>query len=190
MRSFRLGMDTSSPEPAGREGPAGPRNLRGSALERLALRLHRALLRGQRLLLPLHAGFLVVLPLADLRQDAGLLGRLLEALERALDRLAFLHSDTRHARGHLPPSGLNGGPLHGRCRRRMQGPASISSARRPPPAPSRGARCSSSDARPARASAWSPPPPRSCLRRRSRPPTAPPFHPRRARGPPRSAAPG
>src|SRR5262249_61477738 len=77
----------------------------GGTLERLALLLHRTLLRGQRLLLPLHGGLLVVLPLADLGQDAGLLGRLLESLQRALDRLAFLHSDTGHVRGHLPPSG-------------------------------------------------------------------------------------
>src|SRR5262249_22649008 len=104
IRSLRLAMEAPS-------------------LERLALLLHRALLGRQRLLLPLHGGLLVVLPLADLRQDAGLLGRLLEALESALDRLAFLHSDTRHARGHLPPSNLDSGPLHGRCRRRTQGPA-------------------------------------------------------------------
>src|SRR4030095_15155027 len=85
------------------------------------------------LLLPLHGGLLVVLPLADLGQDAGLLGRLLEALQRALDRLAFLHSDSRHARGHLPPSGLDSGPLHGRCRRRMQGARVVFHAARDEP---------------------------------------------------------
>src|SRR5262249_2816439 len=109
MRSFRVGMGTSSQAPAGLT--ARGHRTAGSALERLALLLHRALLRRQRLLLPLHGGLLVVLPLADLRQDAGLLGRLLEALESALDRLTFLHSDSRHARGHLPPSGMDSGPL-------------------------------------------------------------------------------
>src|SRR5690606_1049174 len=51
---------------------------------------------GDRLLLLLHGRLLVVLALADLGEDASLLGGLLEALQSALDGLAFFHADARH----------------------------------------------------------------------------------------------
>src|SRR5262249_13307111 len=82
MRPFRLGGGGPPGVGRGRGPPPVPGRQAGAVrpggtLERLALLLHRTLLRGQRLLLPLHGGLLVVLPLADLGQDAGLLGRLL-----------------------------------------------------------------------------------------------------------------
>src|SRR5215510_2925646 len=58
--------------------------------------LHRALFRRQGLLLPLHRRLLIVLPLADLREDPRFLGRLFEPLERAFDGLAFLHANSGH----------------------------------------------------------------------------------------------
>src|SRR4051812_9173436 len=58
--------------------------------------LQRALLRRERLLLALDRRLLVVLALADLAQDPRLLALLLEALHGVLERLAFLHTHTRH----------------------------------------------------------------------------------------------
>src|SRR6266508_758019 len=66
-------------------------------LEGLAHLLHRALLRGDRLLLLLHRRLLVVLALADLREDPRLLALLLEALHRVLEGLAVLHTHSGHS---------------------------------------------------------------------------------------------
>src|SRR3990170_2663781 len=65
--------------------------------ETLAHLLEGALLGGEGLLLALHARLLVVLALADLREDARLFALLLEALHRVLEGLAILDSHTRHA---------------------------------------------------------------------------------------------
>ena len=51
---------------------------------------------GLRLLAPLHAGALVVLPLPDLGQNAGLGAAALETLQCAVDGLVFLDVDLRH----------------------------------------------------------------------------------------------
>src|SRR5215813_5528623 len=64
--------------------------------------LHRALFRRQRLLLPLYRRLLIMLPLADLREDPRFFGRLFEPLERAFDGLAFLHANPRHLLISLP----------------------------------------------------------------------------------------
>ena len=66
---------------------------------------------GGALLLAADARLLVVLVLSRLREDAGLLGRLLEATQRALDRLARCDSNL-HLLEHLPPPRPK--PLRGR----------------------------------------------------------------------------
>src|SRR5262249_26086651 len=75
-----------------------------TCLVNLTQLLHRALLGGEGLLLPLHRRLLVVLALADLREDSRLLSRLLEALERTLDGFAFLDANAGHATTSLPPT--------------------------------------------------------------------------------------
>src|SRR5260370_38094952 len=45
-----------------------------------------------------------MLALADLREDPRILSRLLEALEGALDRFAFLDANAGHATTSLPPT--------------------------------------------------------------------------------------
>src|SRR5512140_3745958 len=65
--------------------------------EALAHLLERALLGGEGLLLALHAGLLVVLALADLREDARLLALLLEALHGVLEGLAILDTHSGHS---------------------------------------------------------------------------------------------
>src|SRR5204863_8779224 len=62
-----------------------------------------ALARGHRLLLPSHARLLVMLALAQLGQDAGLLTLLLEAADRALDGLVLLDPNPSHAVDSPPP---------------------------------------------------------------------------------------
>src|SRR3990172_6421837 len=74
-----------------------PCELPRASLETLAHLLEGALLGSESLLLALHAGLLVVLALADLRQDTRLLALLLEALHRVLERFAVLDSHTRHS---------------------------------------------------------------------------------------------
>src|SRR5205823_983050 len=64
-------------------------------------------LRGHRLLLPSHARLLVVLALAQLGQDAGLLTLFLEAADRALDGLVLLDPYPSHA-VDSPPPGASG----------------------------------------------------------------------------------
>src|SRR5512138_65106 len=59
--------------------------------------LHRALLRGEGLLLALDGRLLVVLALADLGEDPRLLALLLEALHRILEGLAILHAHAGHS---------------------------------------------------------------------------------------------
>src|SRR5512144_1545613 len=66
-------------------------------LEALPHLLHRALLRGEGLLLALDGRLLVVLALADLREDPRLLALLLEALHRILEGLAILHAHAGHS---------------------------------------------------------------------------------------------
>src|SRR5690242_16431794 len=63
----------------------------------------RALARGHGLLFPPHAGFLVVLALAQLGEDAGLLALLLEATDRALDGLVVLDPNPCHVVTSPPP---------------------------------------------------------------------------------------
>src|SRR5262249_52320888 len=59
--------------------------------------------RRHRLLLPPHAGLLVVLALAQLREDAGLLALLLEAADGALDGLVLLDPNPCHVVTSPPP---------------------------------------------------------------------------------------
>src|SRR6266702_2721499 len=72
-----------------------------SGSEALAQLLDGALLGGEGLLLALHAGLLVVLALANLREDARLLALLLEALHGVLEGLAVLHSHSGHSLASL-----------------------------------------------------------------------------------------
>src|SRR3990170_1040502 len=58
--------------------------------------LQGALPGRQRLLLPLDAGLLVMLALADLRKDTGFLTLFFEPFQYALKGLLFLHADARH----------------------------------------------------------------------------------------------
>ena len=66
-----------------------------AAFQRLVITL-LVLASGLRLLAPLHAGTLVMLPFPDLGQDASLGAAALETLQRAVDGFIFLHMDLRH----------------------------------------------------------------------------------------------
>src|SRR5262249_40715311 len=66
-----------------------------------------ALARRDGLLLPSHTRLLVVLPLAELLQDASLLALFLESADGAVDRLVLLDANPCHA--HYSPSRRNGG---------------------------------------------------------------------------------
>src|SRR6266702_5268170 len=68
-----------------------------SGSEALAQLLDGALLGGEGLLLALDARLLVVLALADLREDAGLLALLLETLHGVLEGFAILDSHSGHS---------------------------------------------------------------------------------------------
>jgi len=61
---------------------------------------------GLRLLAALDAGALVVLTLTDLGQHSGLGTAALKALQGALQRLVFSHTDFRHL--YFPPSARGG----------------------------------------------------------------------------------
>src|SRR4029077_6570381 len=63
----------------------------------------RALARGHGLLLPPYARLLVVLALAKLGEDTGLLALLLEATDRALDGLVVLDPNPCHVVTSPPP---------------------------------------------------------------------------------------
>src|SRR5512132_541805 len=68
----------------------------------LALLLASGLLALRFLALPLHAGLLVVLATASLRENAALLDLLVEAAKGALERLVLTHSDFCQSSDHLP----------------------------------------------------------------------------------------
>src|SRR5450759_3622243 len=92
--------------PGNRGGPGDrPRDPGGSAVARA-----RVLLALCFLPLPLHRGLLVMLASASLGEDATLLDLLVEAAERALERLVLTHSDfgqtrfTSSGRGLAPAS--------------------------------------------------------------------------------------
>src|SRR5262249_6134477 len=66
-----------------------------------------ALARGHRLLLPSHAGLLVVLPFAELREYTSFLTLFLEATDGAVDGLVLLDANPCHSQ-YSPPLGGKG----------------------------------------------------------------------------------
>src|SRR5690606_34300832 len=98
------------PSPSNAEAPDGRPNGRlregivapFDSQPRLAELLERPLLGGERLLLPLDGGLLVVLALPDLGEDPGLFALLLEALQGVLEALTLSDAYARHLLRHLP----------------------------------------------------------------------------------------
>lgn len=77
-----------------------------------------ALAGGLRLLLALDTGLLIVFALAHFGQNAGAGALTLEALQRAFQRLVFLHTNFRHCIHPLRTSRLGPRRFYGRWRQR------------------------------------------------------------------------
>ena len=86
----------------------------GLLFKRLIITLILVLTSSLRLLAALYAGALVVLLLAEIREDASLCTAALESLQSIVQRLVFLYMDFRHFIS-LPPNTSHGtfqGPLN------------------------------------------------------------------------------
>src|SRR5207244_1329544 len=96
-------IDLVHGHPPGPTGAAGPGVERRGGLDRRAGGAAQGALAGRhRLLLPPDAWLLVMLPLAQLGENAGFLTLFLEATDRALDGLVVLDPNPCHAL-HSPP---------------------------------------------------------------------------------------